>query len=469
MTPKSEIYNTDCLEYMRTLPDKAFDLCLADPPYGIDINSSGHLVREKGWEYKTWDKDAPSKEWFKELRRVSKHCIIWGANHFIDRVPINSKAWVVWDKRQPENFSFAMCELALTDFEDKTAKIFRYSPSQQSVTETRIHPCLPKGQKVFINGEWMGIENVKIGDTSNYGEVVAITTHKANRLVEIEADGESVLCTWNHPFLVMRESEIAWVQAEQIQKNDYILWNKSIKRNTNLQRKDIFVQGDKTALKWSMCEFGRVFSGKFQKVTKSIISMVTRKTIVLKTYSLSQPLNISGYTKVASLSSILGISRVRYVVNIKDATKRTGIIPEALSMVRFVKSAISKKHANSVRFERVKVGSVKNIEKEETVYNLTISGTPAFDTVVGCSHNTQKPVALYAWLLKNYAKEGDTIFDPMAGSQASRIAAYKMGFDYVGCELDKEYFEKGCERFNRECKGILKLQNGKTAIEQTLF
>lgn len=62
-------------------------------------------------------------------------------------------------------------------------------------------------------------------------------------------------------------------------------------------------------------------------------------------------------------------------------------------------------------------------------------------------HPTQKPVILYEWLLNNYAKKGDRIFDPMMGSQSSRIAAYRLGFDYVGCELDKEYFDKGCNRF----------------------
>ena len=107
---KSEIHNFDCLEYMRTLPDKAFNLCIADPPYGIDINSSGHLVKAKGWEYKTWDKDAPSKEWFKELRRVSKHCIIWWANHFISKLPYDSPCWFVWDKENGEN-DFADCVL----------------------------------------------------------------------------------------------------------------------------------------------------------------------------------------------------------------------------------------------------------------------------------------------------------------------------------------------------------------------
>ena len=84
-------------------------------------------------------------------------------------------------------------------------------------------------------------------------------------------------------------------------------------------------------------------------------------------------------------------------------------------------------------------------------------------------HPTQKPVDLYAWCLKIFAKPGDRIFDPMMGSQSSRIAAYKMGFDYVGCELDKEYFEKGCERFERECKGNIKMNDGRVLHQASLF
>lgn len=84
-------------------------------------------------------------------------------------------------------------------------------------------------------------------------------------------------------------------------------------------------------------------------------------------------------------------------------------------------------------------------------------------------HPTQKPIALYAWLLQHYAKPGDTIFDPMMGSQSSRIAAYKLGFDYVGCELDKEYFDKGCARYERECLGITVAENGKHYQQTALF
>ena len=83
-------------------------------------------------------------------------------------------------------------------------------------------------------------------------------------------------------------------------------------------------------------------------------------------------------------------------------------------------------------------------------------------------HPTQKPIALYVWLLQHYAKQGDIIFDPMMGSQSSRIAAYKMGFDYVGCELDKDYFSTGCERFEKQCYGIIKMNNGDTITQTQL-
>jgi site-specific DNA-methyltransferase (adenine-specific) len=84
-------------------------------------------------------------------------------------------------------------------------------------------------------------------------------------------------------------------------------------------------------------------------------------------------------------------------------------------------------------------------------------------------HPTQKPIELYAWILKNYAKEGDKIFDPMMGSGSSRIAAYQMGFDYVGCEIEPLYFDKGVERFNRICKGEIKQANGQTVVQTSLF
>lgn len=62
-------------------------------------------------------------------------------------------------------------------------------------------------------------------------------------------------------------------------------------------------------------------------------------------------------------------------------------------------------------------------------------------------HPTQKPVALYEWILKNYAKEGDVILDTHLGSGSSRIACHKAGLDFVGCEIDKDYFDKQEARY----------------------
>ena len=68
----------------------------------------------------------------------------------------------------------------------------------------------------------------------------------------------------------------------------------------------------------------------------------------------------------------------------------------------------------------------------------------------GRFHPTQKPVALYKWLLQNYAKPGDKILDTHVGSASSLIACYDMGFDYVGFEIDEEYYNKASKRLEEE-------------------
>jgi site-specific DNA-methyltransferase (adenine-specific) len=87
----------------------------------------------------------------------------------------------------------------------------------------------------------------------------------------------------------------------------------------------------------------------------------------------------------------------------------------------------------------------------------------------GKIHPCQKPVALYAWILDNYAKVGDRIFDPYLGSGSSRIAAYKKGFDFYACELDVEYFNAQEERFRRESLGEVKQSDGVIVKQQSLF
>jgi site-specific DNA-methyltransferase (adenine-specific) len=84
-------------------------------------------------------------------------------------------------------------------------------------------------------------------------------------------------------------------------------------------------------------------------------------------------------------------------------------------------------------------------------------------------HPHEKPVTLYAWVYNNYSKYGWKIFDSHMGSQSSRIAAYKLGFDYYGCEIDEQYFIDGCERFKLECRGEIKTPKGGTLIQTNMF
>jgi len=81
-------------------------------------------------------------------------------------------------------------------------------------------------------------------------------------------------------------------------------------------------------------------------------------------------------------------------------------------------------------------------------------------------HPTQKPIALYAWLLTNYAKEGDRILDTHLGSGSSRIAAYDLGFDFTGFELDSDYFAAQNERFERHKNQPTLFQPPQTEIKQ---
>lgn len=220
----------DCLEFMKSLPNNHFDLCIADPPYGIgECGAKNHsrdkLAKTKKYTPKDWDFQTISKDFFEQILRVSKNAIIWGANHFISKLPYDSSCWIVWDKENGNN-DFADCELAWTNY---------------------------KGAVRKFTFRWAGM----------------------------------------------------------------------------LQ------------------------------------------------------------------------------------------------------------------------GNMKH--KEERI------------------HPTQKPVALYSWILDNYTNGGGTIFDPFLGSGSSRIAAYKKGFDFIGCELDKEYYEAQELRFRKECFGENKLENGQIVEQLKLF
>lgn len=179
-----ELLNTDCMSYMATQPDNAFDLAIVDPPYGIREdghreNNRSKLAVSKDYHKALWDQDRPTEEYFKELQRISKNQIIWGANHLCDILNMQSPCWLVWDKNNSGNF--ADCELAYGSFETAVRK-FKFTwngmlQNNMKDKETRIHPT----QKPVALYRWL-LENYsekgqKILDTHGGSFSSAIAAH----------------------------------------------------------------------------------------------------------------------------------------------------------------------------------------------------------------------------------------------------------------------------------------------------
>lgn len=157
------ILNIDCMEYMRSLPDKHFDLAVVDPPYGI--NRDGQIEtftknpkhKRKYFENKGWDNKIPSKKYFDELKRISMDNIVWGANYFVDHLK-PSMGWIFWDKGQ--DLSMSDGELAYTSFERATRRII-INRSQLIIDGGTIHPT----QKPIKLYEWILTNYAKPGQT----------------------------------------------------------------------------------------------------------------------------------------------------------------------------------------------------------------------------------------------------------------------------------------------------------------
>ena len=144
------------MELMARYEDNHFDLAIVDPPYGIDVKTR---VFDDG---KKWDSEIPTKEYFKELFRVSKNQIIWGGNYFLDYLGA-TPCFLIWDKKMTDKHLMSMSEMAWTSFKTKNL-IFRQPPVGDrgfyNIDGTRIHPT----QKSIKLYEWQLINYAKEGD-----------------------------------------------------------------------------------------------------------------------------------------------------------------------------------------------------------------------------------------------------------------------------------------------------------------
>lgn len=221
---ESIVVNCDCMEYMRRVPDKAFDLAVVDPPYFSGPERRGYYgsrVSKIGVhrDYPIspqWD--IPGVEYFEELQRVAKHYIVWGCNYFDYHF---APGRIVWDKCNSSS-SFSDCELAATDL-FTSVRIFRYmwngmfqgksfedgtiQQGNKKLNEKRIHPT----QKAVALYQWIFKNYAKPGDR-------ILDTHLgsgSSRIAAYDAELDFVGCEIDPTYFKLQEERFNEYTAQQ--------------------------------------------------------------------------------------------------------------------------------------------------------------------------------------------------------------------------------------------------------------
>ncbi len=169
-----KMYNVDCLPFMKQCGDNQFDLAIVDPPYGIGESNQKQRTRKKHvnrvvHKAKKWDNEIPRAEYFKELKRVSKNQIIWGANYMVQHLE-PSMGWIFWEKKIGGDFSDG--ELAYTSFK-RALKMY----TKWSGGNNKIHPT----QKPVDLYKWV-LENY-----TNENDLI-LDTHLGSGSIAIACD-----------------------------------------------------------------------------------------------------------------------------------------------------------------------------------------------------------------------------------------------------------------------------------------
>lgn len=152
MASDIKLFHGNCMEAMKQMPDKAFDLAIVDPPYRDENQPTQDMRRSGSMKSLT---GRPSKEYFLELKRVSKEQIIWGANNF--ELP-QFKGFLVWDKVLPFDFTMSMAEIAA--FSEGLSTVSKIHRFRVVGAENRIHPT----QKPVELYAWVLRNYAKEGD-----------------------------------------------------------------------------------------------------------------------------------------------------------------------------------------------------------------------------------------------------------------------------------------------------------------
>ena len=159
LVSRSAVFNMDCIEFMKQVPDKFFNIAIVDPPYGIGFDRENPTMsaglrkdgtkrkmatwsnpKEKGYTIKDWDKSKPSFEYWEQLFRVSKNQIVWGGNYFTDNLKPHG-GWIVWEKGVPDGMGLSQAELAWNSCLN-SIRVFKvlWAGYKKADNEDRFHP-----------------------------------------------------------------------------------------------------------------------------------------------------------------------------------------------------------------------------------------------------------------------------------------------------------------------------------------
>ncbi len=202
-----ELLNVDCMEYMAGLPDKAFDLAIVDPPYGIGMDgrkgsdARKPIHRWRNWERRGWDTAVPDAAYFDELRRVSSDQIVWGANYMTEHLP-PSRCWIFWDKGQ--DLTMPDGELAWASFDGPIRrKVFNRCEARE---DGLIHPT----QKPVALYRWLLKNYAKPGQR-------ILDTHGGSMSIAIACDIEGfdlTLCEIDKDYFEAGKKRLEQHQAQ---------------------------------------------------------------------------------------------------------------------------------------------------------------------------------------------------------------------------------------------------------------
>ena len=164
---KIKLYQADCMEMLPQVPDKYYDLCICDPPYGIGMDGGKTYKRPSRpnsysmppkHEKRAWDSRTPDEQYFQELFRVSANQIMWGGNYFVEFLN-PSMGWIYWGKMEDAS-DFSDGELAFTSFPRALKSIRMHQFTGTHGGKDRIHPT----QKPVALYQWLLKNYAKPGD-----------------------------------------------------------------------------------------------------------------------------------------------------------------------------------------------------------------------------------------------------------------------------------------------------------------